>query len=143
MVCHGNIMMGFRIRIERYAYITLIREGHTLLTLAQHESGAVPRSGREQESAIEDSERRNHPLHSSRSRDWYPLHCCYCYCYCVMSFTGEVYPDFRFVRCICPWDLSLSTNVWEGALSWTWVLVVRSAELSQKLSGLHSLRRGC
>jgi hypothetical protein len=77
VVCHGNIMMGFRIRIERMSQARYrdIEENKNPKTKLQN--GGI--------------------IHYTR-RD--PL-------------TGEVYPDFRFVRCICPWDLSLSTNDWE------------------------------
>ena len=27
-------------------------------------------------------------------------------------FTGELHPDFRFMRSVCPWDLDLSDNEW-------------------------------
>ncbi|ELR21178.1 phosphoglycerate mutase family domain containing protein [Acanthamoeba castellanii str. Neff] len=77
MVCHGNIMRAFRVRIERMSQ----------------------RKFRENEESTDDRDKiwNCQIIHYTR-RD---------------PETGIVAPNFYWVRSICPWDTSLSWNVWQ------------------------------
>jgi len=77
MVCHGNIMRAFRVRIERMSQ----------------------RRFRELEDSTDDRDKlwNCQIIHYTR-RD---------------PQTGIVAPNFYWVRSICPWDTSLSWNVWQ------------------------------
>eukprot|EP00029_Vermamoeba_vermiformis_P012741 TRINITY_DN7702_c0_g1_i1.p1 TRINITY_DN7702_c0_g1~~TRINITY_DN7702_c0_g1_i1.p1 ORF type:complete len:299 (-),score=101.36 TRINITY_DN7702_c0_g1_i1:13-909(-) len=74
LVCHGNIMLAFRIRLERMKQSTF----RTLLGNAQ--------------------EKVHHCqiLHYTRRN----------------PVTGEIAPHINWMRSVCPWDATLSSNTW-------------------------------
>lgn len=78
IVCHGEIMWGFRIRLERMS-----QAGYNALDLSK------------------DPRNRIHNcqiIHYTR-RD---------------PFTDELAPNLNWRRSICPWDIGLSSNIWES-----------------------------
>ena len=74
LVCHGNIMLAFRIRLERMKQ----QRFRELLKNPQHKIC------------------NGHVLHYTR-RD---------------PENGEIHAHLSWVRSVCPWDLSLSSNDW-------------------------------
>eukprot|EP01116_Phalansterium_solitarium_P009430 TRINITY_DN23557_c0_g1_i1.p1 TRINITY_DN23557_c0_g1~~TRINITY_DN23557_c0_g1_i1.p1 ORF type:complete len:336 (-),score=84.95 TRINITY_DN23557_c0_g1_i1:335-1315(-) len=76
-VCHGNLMMAFRVRLEKMHQdrFTELEESHSPLDKIHH----------------------GHILHYTRRN----------------PETGEMQPVPGWVRSICPWDTSRSTNDWQ------------------------------
>lgn len=82
LVCHGNIMTAFRIRLERMKQADF-------------------------RSTIDDPKETIYNcqiIHYSRRDPW----------------TGEVHPEMNWMRSICPWDLSMSTNEWKRIIRPVW-----------------------
>ncbi len=76
-VCHGNIMMAFRVRLERMS-----QSRFQEIDMSKHPY---------------DKLYNGHIIHYTR-RD---------------PKTGEIEPIPKWMKSICPWDLSLSSNEWE------------------------------
>lgn len=76
IVCHGEVMWAFRVRIERLSQIRY----HQL------------RSSKDPKDSIHHAQ----ILHYSR----------------IHPTTGEVFPDFRFMRSACPWKPNISDEEW-------------------------------
>lgn len=75
-VCHGNVMMGFRVRIERMDEKRYREIEHS--------------------DDPKDDIHNAHILHYSRRN----------------PYTGEIADFPIFMRSICPWNFSLSSNEW-------------------------------
>jgi len=93
IVCHGNIMLAFRIRLERMKQSTF----RTILSDPKQKI------------------HNGHVIHYTR-RD---------------PQTGEIAPTINWMRSICPWDPTLSTNVWQQIERPTWTNEELLAEVRQ------------